>query len=426
MKIKRGKVDVLLGLQWGDCGKGKVIDEISKKYDIVARFQGGPNSGHTIVIDGEKFLLHLIPSGIFRENCKNIIGNGVVIDPISLMKEISQLENLGINVKERLFISSKAHLILPSHKLLDLNSEKQKGKNKIGSTLKGIGPSYMDKTGRNGIRICDTYDNIKQKQLNLQSKHFNILPEIFFYNQTEYKKDVKEWFKAVECLKSYNIIESETFINKSIKKGKSILAEGAQGTLLDIDFGSYPYVTSSNTTISGVISGLGVSPRLINNITGIFKAYTTRVGSGPFPTELDNETGQLLRTVGNEFGSTTGRERRCGWLDIPLLKYSCMINGVTELNMMKIDVLSNIDEIEICTGYSVDGKKVKSIPSDMSKAVPIMKVMKGWKEDISNIKEYKHLPKNCKKYISYVKKLVNLPITKISVGPDRNQTIDNA
>ena len=395
------KVDVLLGLQWGDEGKGKLVDFITPNYDIIARFQGGANAGHTLIFDGKKHVLHLIPSGIFRDNCVNIIGSGVVIDPIALVEEIKLLESHGINVIPKLKISKKAHLILPSHRILDKVSELDKGDKKIGSTLKGIGPTYMDKTGRNGIRMGDIFVDLREKYNVLKEKHFLIM---------ERHKTTLEW------LDLYSQIEKEELM----------WFEGAQGSLLDVDYGTYPFVTSSNTTISGVISGLGVSPHSIGSVTGIFKAYTTRVGSGPFPTELDNEVGEKMRQIGSEFGATTGRSRRCGWLDLPALKYSCMINGVTELNIMKLDVLSHFETIKVCVGYNYRGEVYKdTIPFDLSDKdiEPIYKELKGWGVDITNCKNYDELPEEAKDYISFILTEVNIPITRISVGPDRLQTI---
>lgn len=420
-----GKVDVLLGLQWGDEGKGKLVDFITPDYDIVARFQGGANAGHTIIIEGEKYVLHLIPSGIFRDNCQNLIGNGVVIDPISLKLEIKNLEYSGIKVKDKLYISKRAHLILPTHRLLDKASEISKGVSKIGSTLKGIGPTYMDKTGRNGIRVGDIDESITDKVYNLTKKHREVLRNLNFeLDEKELEEDFRKWWSSVYYLKDFNIVDSEYFLNNSLSNGKSILAEGAQGSLLDVDFGSYPFVTSSNTTISGVISGLGISPQKINNVTGIFKAYTTRVGSGPFPTELNDEVGDLIRKKGNEFGSTTGRPRRCGWLDLPSLKYSIMLNGVTELNIMKIDVLSNLDKIKICIGYQIDGQMVNYVPFNIERCNPIYKEFDGWKTDVSQIKSWDELPIQLKDYITFIEKEVDTQITRISIGPDRNQTIN--
>ena len=425
------KVDVLLGLQWGDEGKGKLVDFITPNYDIIARFQGGANAGHTLIFDGEKHVLHLIPSGIFRDNCINIIGSGVVIDPIALVEEIKLLESHGVNVKPKLKISNKAHLILPTHRVLDKVSELDKGDKKIGSTLKGIGPTYMDKTGRNGVRMGDIFNNLKEKYNVLKEKHFLIMERhkttlewLDLYSQIENEELL--WFESIEYLKQIDLIDSEYFINKALKERKTVLAEGAQGSLLDVDYGTYPFVTSSNTTISGVISGLGVSPHSIGSVTGIFKAYTTRVGSGPFPTELDNEVGEKMRQIGSEFGATTGRSRRCGWLDLPALKYSCMINGVTELNIMKLDVLSHFETIKVCVGYNYKGEVYKdTIPFDLSdnEIEPIYKELKGWNIDITNCKTYDELPEEAKDYISFILTEVNIPITRISVGPDRLQTI---
>ena len=423
------KVDVLLGLQWGDEGKGKLVDFITPNYDIIARFQGGANAGHTLIFDGKKYVLHLIPSGIFRDNCINIIGSGVVIDPIALVEEIRTLENLGVDVRSKLKISKRAHLILPSHRMLDKSSEIEKGENKIGSTLKGIGPTYMDKTGRNGIRIGDINNNLKDKYEALVEKHYNLIKEKIKSNQIDIMDYIQErvkWNESIEVLKSFDLIDSEYFINKALKERKTVLAEGAQGSLLDVDYGTYPFVTSSNTTISGVISGLGVSPHSIGSVTGIFKAYTTRVGSGPFPTELDNEVGEKMRKIGGEFGATTGRSRRCGWLDLPALKYSCMINGVTELNIMKLDVLSHFETIKVCVGYEYKGEVYKdTIPFDLSdnEIEPIYKELKGWGVDITECKTYEDLPQEAKDYISFILTEVNIPITRISVGPDRLQTI---
>ena len=423
------KVDVLLGLQWGDEGKGKLVDFITPNYDIIARFQGGANAGHTLIFDGKKYVLHLIPSGIFRDNCINIIGSGVVIDPIALVEEIKLLEDIGVDVRSKLKISKRAHLILPSHRMLDKSSEIDKGENKIGSTLKGIGPTYMDKTGRNGIRIGDINNNLKDKYEALVEKHYNLIKEKIKSNQidiSDYIQERVKWDESIEFLKSFDLIDSEYFINKALKERKTVLAEGAQGSLLDVDYGTYPFVTSSNTTISGVISGLGVSPHSIGSVTGIFKAYTTRVGSGPFPTELDNEVGEKMRKIGGEFGATTGRSRRCGWLDLPALKYSCMINGVTELNIMKLDVLSHFETIKVCVGYDYRGEVYKdTIPFDLSdnEIEPIYKELKGWGVDITECKTYDELPEEAKDYISFILTEVNIPITRISVGPDRIQTI---
>jgi adenylosuccinate synthase len=422
------KVDVLLGLQWGDEGKGKLVDFITPNYDIIARFQGGANAGHTLIFDGKKYVLHLIPSGIFRDNCINIIGSGVVIDPIALIEEIRLLEQIGIDVKSKLKISKRAHLILPTHRLLDKVSELSKGDSKIGSTLKGIGPTYMDKTGRNGIRVGDINTNLNDKYEELVKKHYDILKNNVNFDKIDISGYVSErikWEESIEALKNFDIIDSEYFINSALKEKKTVLAEGAQGSLLDIDYGTYPFVTSSNTTISGVISGLGVPPSSIGNVTGIFKAYTTRVGSGPFPTELDNEVGEKMRKIGSEFGATTGRPRRCGWLDLPALKYACMINGVTELNIMKLDILSEFETIKVCVGYNIDGELYKdTIPFDVSVPIePIYIEMKGWNKDITNCKEFNELPQEAKDYIAFIQLETNVPITRVSVGPDRLQTI---
>lgn len=423
----KGKVDVLLGAVWGDCGKGKVVDYLTPKYDIVARFQGGSNAGHTIKFDGKTHVLHLIPSGIFNENCINIIGNGVVIDPIELLKEIKMLEDIGIDVKSRLYISKKAHLIIPSHKLLDKSSEQSKGESKIGSTLKGIGPAYTDKVSRNGIRVGDIFNDIENKVFELNGKHFDRSEKYSFPFYTEHRKENKIFLEAIESLKQYSIIDSEYYLNQALQEGKSILAEGAQGALLDVDFGTYPFVTSSNTTIGGVVTGLGVPATKINKVIGIFKAYTTRVGSGPFPTELNDEVGELIREVGQEFGATTGRPRRCGWLDLPLLKYSCMINGITELNMMKLDVLTALDEIKACTNYIVNDSITDQVPYDLSEIQNIeYRTFGGWdNEDITDCRFMYDLPVECQDYIEFVEKYLGIPIVLISVGPDRSQVILN-
>jgi adenylosuccinate synthase len=438
----KNKIDVLLGLQWGDEGKGKLVDFVTPNYDIVARFQGGANAGHTLIFGGDKHVLHLIPSGIFRDNCVNVIGNGVVIDPISLKEEIQKIESFGVNVKNKLLISNRAHLILPTHRYLDRSTEINKGKNKIGSTLKGIGPTYMDKTGRNGIRIGDLFSpEIENVVGRLKMKHIEIITQYqaaFSVQYSQIMKDVvgehwndirkeeeESWWDAINFIKEYQILDTEFYINEALSMGKSVLAEGAQGSLLDLDFGTYPFVTSSNTTISGVISGLGVGPTKINRVIGIFKAYCTRVGSGPFITELDDEVGEELRRIGSEFGATTGRPRRCGWLDLPALKYSVMINGVTELNIMKADVLSHFDEIKMCLGYMVDGQYTDKLTYNISDtAIPIYREFRGWNKEISNAQSYDILPEELKEYINFIQEYVGVPITRISVGPDRNQTID--
>jgi adenylosuccinate synthase len=419
-------LDLLLGLQWGDEGKGKIVDAITSDYDIIARFQGGPNAGHTIEFDGHKHVLHTIPSGIFNQGSINIIGNGVVIDPAIFLNEINGLKKFNIDLNSKLFISKRAHIILPTHKIIDATSEASKGKKKIGSTLKGIGPTYMDKTGRNGIRVGDIIDDNWQKKYdNLKEKHLNLISN---FNQTveiDLDQLESEFFEGIKCLKSFNLIESENYLNKSIREGKRILAEGAQGSLLDIDFGTYPFVTSSNTTSAGACSGLGVPPNKIKNIRGIFKAYTTRVGSGPFPTELFDSTGEKIREIGHEYGATTGRDRRCGWLDLVALKYSIEINGVTELNIMKSDVLSSIGKLLVCTSYTIDGKVVDFFPYDIkSKDItPNYVEFKGWDMDITDIKNEDNLPDELIDYIDYIELFVDVPIKLISVGPDRTQTI---
>jgi adenylosuccinate synthase len=418
------KADILLGLQWGDEGKGKIVDVITPSYDIVARFQGGPNAGHTLEFNGIKHVLHTIPSGIFHDHVANLIGNGVVIDPIVFAKEITALNERGVNVASRLLLSRKAHLILPTHRILDAASEAEKGSSKIGSTLKGIGPTYMDKTGRNGLRVGDILEpEFQQKYNALVNKHKKMLANYdFAYDITELEQ---QWMQGIEVLRSLTIIDSEHYINNALKAGKKVLAEGAQGSLLDIDFGSYPFVTSSNTVSAGACTGLGIAPARIGEVLGIFKAYCTRVGSGPFPTELDNEVGEQMRQIGREFGSTTGRARRCGWLDIPALKYACMINGVTELIMMKTDVLSGFETLQVCTHYSLNGEKIDYLPYDIdpSKVQPIYTEMKGWNADLTGMKSLEELPSELMEYILFIEKELELPITFVSVGPDRTQTI---
>jgi adenylosuccinate synthase len=418
------KVDVLLGLQWGDEGKGKIVDVLAPKYDVVARFQGGPNAGHTLEFDGIKHVLHQIPSGIFRESTKNVIGNGVVLDPIIFKNEIEKLEKYNLKVKSNLFISKKATLILPTHRLLDQAYEKAKGENKIGSTLKGIGPTYQDKIGRQGLRVGDILaENFSERLKKLTSIHFNILKDHDIeYNWSDLEK---QFLDGVSFMKQFNLIESEYFLNQELKNKSSILAEGAQGSLLDIDFGSYPFVTSSNTVTAGACTGLGVAPRHIGEVYGIFKAYSTRVGSGPFPTELLDEQGELMRKQGNEFGSTTGRPRRCGWIDLPSLKYSIMINGVTQLLMMKADVLSIFKTIKVCTKYKLkDGSITDLLPYEFvnEKITPIYQDLKGWNVDICGIAE-ETIPQELNDYIDFLEKELAVPITMISTGPDRTQTV---
>ncbi len=419
-------LDVLLGLQWGDEGKGKIVDVITSSYDIIARFQGGPNAGHTIEFDGNKHVLHTIPSGIFNNKAINLIGNGVVIDPIIFKNEIDGLKKFNIDINSKLFISNRAHIILPTHKVIDATSEASKGKKKIGSTLKGIGPTYMDKTGRNGIRIGDLKsDDWTDKYNTLKDKHLTILSNFNTEVDIDLNKLEEDFMSSIKILKNFNFINSEDFLNSSLIAGKKILAEGAQGSLLDIDFGTYPFVTSSNTTVSGACSGLGIAPNKIKNVIGIFKAYTTRVGSGPFPTELDNETGENIKKIGNEYGATTGRDRRCGWLDLVALKYSIIINGVTELNMMKSDVLSGFNTIKVCTAYNIDGIETRTLPFDLNSEniKPIYKSFKGWTEDISKISKDSDLPIELQDYVSFIEEFVEVPIKLISVGPDRSETI---
>ncbi len=417
------KVDVLLGLQWGDEGKGKIVDVLTPKYDVITRFQGGPNAGHTLIFENKKHVLHTIPSGIFRENAVNIIGNGVVIDPIIFKKEILSLGIEPSVIIKKLFISKKAHLIMPTHRIIDAASEAHKGKTKIGSTLKGIGPTYMDKTGRNGLRIGDiTSDKFMDKYNFLTTKHKSILNQYDFkYNIDEFEKG---WHEGIEFIKQFELIDSEHVLNNYINENKPILAEGAQGTLLDVDFGSYPYVTSSNTVCAGACTGLGIAPNKIGNVYGIVKAYCTRVGSGPFPTELFDETGELLGKYGNEFGSTTGRARRCGWLDLVALKYAIMINGVTELFITKADVLDKFDILKVATAYKHKGETIDYFPFDITDDItPIYSELDGWKTDTTIMKKQSDLPEKFIKYIRFIENQVNVPVTIVSVGPDREQII---
>lgn len=419
-------VDLLLGLQWGDEGKGKIVDVLTKDYDIIARFQGGPNAGHTLEFDGIKHVLHTIPSGIFHKNAMNIVGNGVVIDPVIFKKELDALAKFNIDINSKLFISRKAHLILPTHRLLDAASEAAKGKAKIGSTLKGIGPTYMDKTGRNGMRVGDLeLDDWKEKYRALADKHEAMID---FYNvdiEYDLKELENEFCTGIEALKKLTFIDSEEYLFKAQKEGKKILAEGAQGSLLDIDFGTYPFVTSSNTTAAGACTGLGVAPNQIGAVKGIFKAYTTRVGSGPFPTELFDEDGETMGRVGNEFGATTGRPRRCGWLDLVALKYAVQINGVTELMMMKGDVLSGFEKIKVCTAYNYKGEEIKHWPYNIEaeNVSPIYTEMDGWAQDLTKMTNAKELPAALNTYIDFLEKELEVPIKIVSVGPDRTQTI---
>jgi len=419
------KVDVLLGLQWGDEGKGKIVDVFTPEYDVIARFQGGPNAGHTLEFNNIKHVLHTIPSGIFRENKINVIGNGVVIDPIVFKKEIESLSKIGVDISKNLYISKKAHMILPTHKILDAASEQKKGDTKIGSTLKGIGPTYKDKIGRDGLRVGDLVHGFEEKYTARIDNHKVMLSEFFKYDYEAMLNECeKEWFEGVEVLKSFNLVDSEHMINDALKAGKSVLAEGAQGTLLDIDFGSYPFVTSSNTICAGACTGLGLAPNAIGKVFGIFKAYCTRVGMGPFPTELFDETGEKLRTAGNEFGSTTGRPRRCGWLDLVALKYTCMLNGVTELIMMKADVLDDFDTIKVCVGYEIDGEVVEHFPFELDDNVkPVYVELPGWKTDLTKIKDQNEFPEELNNYINFIEDEMGIPISLASVGPNREQTI---
>lgn len=419
-------VDLLLGLQWGDEGKGKIVDVLTSNYDIIARFQGGPNAGHTLEFDGNKHVLHTIPSGIFHPNSKNVVGNGVVIDPVIFAKELEKLAPYGMNLAEKLLISRKAHLILPTHRLLDAASEAAKGSQKIGSTLKGIGPTYMDKTGRNGIRVGDLeFSDWKVRYRQLADKHLQMIENYKVALAFDLDQLEQEFFKAVEILTSLPLIDSEQYFHNAQQQGKRILAEGAQGSLLDIDFGTYPFVTSSNTTAAGACTGLGIAPNKIQHVIGIFKAYTTRVGSGPFPTELFDEDGATLGRVGNEFGATTGRARRCGWLDLVALKYAITINGVTELNMMKADVLSGFETIKVCTHYEYKGEKIAHFPFDIDQkyVTPVYETLEGWNEDLTGIQDITKLPQALNRYIDYLEKALEVPITVVSVGPDRTQTL---
>lgn len=419
-------VDVLLGLQWGDEGKGKIVDVLAPKYDLIARFQGGPNAGHTLEFDGKKFVLNTIPSGIFEKHTMNLIGNGVVIDPIILKREIDKLKEAGHDLlaKKNLMIARKAHLILPTHQLLDASSEKKMGDGKIGSTLKGIGPTYMDKTGRNGLRVGDIHlPDFKEKYQKLVDKHLSILAN---YGEIEdFSEREKAFFEALELLKQFPHVDSEHLVAKYLKEGKKVLAEGAQGTMLDIDFGSYPFVTSSNTTTAGACTGLGIAPNKIGEVVGIFKAYCTRVGGGPFPTELDNDLGEELRQIGHEFGATTGRPRRTGWIDLPALKYAIMLNGVTQLVMTKADVLSGFEKIYACTHYKYNGEVIDYMPYDICtiKPEPILEEIEGWQEDLTGIRKPDEIPAKLKAYIQYLEKHLEVPIKYLSVGPDRLQTL---
>lgn len=427
--VNNNKVDILLGLQWGDEGKGKLVDVLTPRYDIIARFQGGPNAGHTLEFEGTKHVLHTIPSGIFHAHVTNLVGNGVVIDPVVFSKEIEALKAKQVPVRERLLISRKAHVIIPTHRLLDRASEASKGEAKIGSTLKGIGPSYMDKTGRNGLRVGDLLDtDFTSRYEALKQKHLHLLKgfEAFYtHDAGELAAMEAEFMAGVEQIRSLTIVDSEHYINQALKAGKRILAEGAQGSMLDIDFGTYPFVTSSNTVAAGACTGLGIAPNKVGEVIGIFKAYTTRVGGGPFPTELNDEIGENMRKVGNEYGSTTGRARRCGWIDLPAMRYACMINGVTQLIMMKADVLSQFDSIQVCTHYRTNQGVTADLPFDIdpSKVAPVYESLPGWSVDLTGMRQAHDLPASLNDYIIYLEKALEIPITVVSVGPDRSQTI---
>ncbi len=417
-------VDVILGLQWGDEGKGKIVDFFAKDYDLVARFQGGPNAGHTLYVNDKKVVLHQIPSGVFHEGIINLIGNGVVLDPVTLKRECDTVASFGIDLKKNLFIAERTHLILPTHRALDKAAELSKGNQKIGSTLKGIGPTYMDKTGRNGLRVGDLLDkNFTTQYIKLRLKHQRLLDN---YN---FQEDITAWeeefFETVEFLKQLNIVNGEYFINNQIKAGKRILAEGAQGSMLDIDFGTFPYVTSSSTISAGVCNGLGIAPQQIRDVIGVTKAYCTRVGGGPFPTELENEKGEELRKIGNEFGATTGRPRRCGWIDLVALNFACMINGVTKIVMTKADVLDAFKELEVCTAYMLNGKESQEVPFQMErqKPIPVYKAFTGWNTTTSAAKTYSELPDTMKTYVNFINKYLGVDIHFISNGPGRDQII---
>jgi adenylosuccinate synthase len=417
-------IDVLLGLQWGDEGKGKIVDFFAPNYDIIARFQGGPNAGHTLYVKGEKIVLHQIPSGIFHEGAINLIGSGVVLDPVTLKKEFDKVAAFGVDCKKNLSIAERTHLILPTHRALDKASEMSKGIEKIGSTLKGIGPAYMDKTGRNGLRVGDILDkNFTTQYIRLRLKHQKLLDSFGF--QEDITAWEEEFFEALELMRQLKIVNGEYFINDQISKGKKVLAEGAQGSMLDVDFGTFPFVTSSNTISAGVCTGLGVAPQKIREVLGVTKAYCTRVGSGPFPTELHDDTGEMLRKVGSEFGATTGRPRRCGWIDLVALNFACMINGVTQIVMTKADVLDGFEELNVCESYRINGKEQSMVPYQMMKTQiePIYKSFKGWQSDITKIKSFENIPGQMKEYIAHINQFLGVPVKFISNGPGRDQII---
>jgi len=417
-------IDVILGLQWGDEGKGKIVDYFAPQYDIIARFQGGPNAGHTLYVNDEKIVLHQIPSGIFHPENINLIGSGVVLDAVTLKKECEKVAAFGVDVKKNLFISERTHLILPTHRALDKASEMQKGDGKIGSTLKGIGPAYMDKTGRNGLRVGDLKDkSFTTNYIKLRLKHQKLLDNFNF------NEDISDWeeefFEALEFLKTLNIVNGEYFINEKIKEGKRVLAEGAQGSMLDIDFGTFPFVTSSSTITAGVCSGLGVAPQLIKDVMGVTKAYCTRVGGGPFPTELHDEVGEAIRKAGSEFGATTGRPRRCGWIDLVALQFACMVNGVTKLIMTKADIMDNFSPLNVCTAYNINGTETNQIPFQMTRVAidPVYKGFEGWKTDTTSVTSGENMPEKMKEYIEYINKFVGVPVKYVSNGPGRDQII---
>ena len=422
--MNTGKVDVLLGLQWGDEGKGKVVDVLTPKYDVVARFQGGPNAGHTLEFEGEKYVLRSIPSGIFQGGKVNIIGNGVVLAPDLFMGEAQDLEKSGHPLKERLHISKKAHLIMPTHRILDRAYEAAKGKNKVGTTGKGIGPTYTDKVSRNGLRVGDILENFDAKYAAHKERHMQMLKALGWTDFEGFEETEKKWLEGVEYMRQFHIVDSEHEINHVLRSGKSILCEGAQGTMLDVDFGSYPFVTSSNTVCAGACTGLGIGPNKIGNVYGIMKAYCTRVGAGPFPTELFDETGKLIRDLGHEYGAVTGRERRCGWCDLVQLRYSIMVNGVTELIMMKSDVLDGFDTIKACVAYKLaDGSETTELPYEIDDVTPVYKEFKGWKTDMTKFTSEDQFPEEFKAYVKFLEEFLETPIKVISIGPDRAQTI---
>lgn len=419
-------VDVILGLQWGDEGKGKIVDFFAPRYDLIARFQGGPNAGHTLYVNDKKIVLHQIPSGIFHEKTTNLIGNGVVLDPVTLRRECESVAAFGVDYRKNLYISQRAHLILPTHRALDKASEMSKGQEKIGSTLKGIGPAYMDKTGRNGLRVGDLLDkSFTTQYIRLRLKHQRLLDGLNFHEDISAWEE--EFFEALEFMRQFKIVNGEYFINDRIAQGKKVLAEGAQGSMLDVDFGTFPFVTSSNTISAGVCTGLGVPPQQIRDVIGVSKAYCTRVGGGPFPTELEDATGEELRKTGNEFGATTGRPRRCGWIDGVALKFACMINGVTKIVMTKADVLDAFSELKVCTAYKIDGETVNEIPFQMNKLKiePVLQSFGGWKTDITEIKKYDKLPEKMREYVQFINQYLGVKISYISNGPGRDQLIEN-